>query len=92
MRAHDRFLPSSIFVCAWSRPEARCPLPGSRAVLGAQSFGHRSLFRRHAHAEKKCAASPGGTFFILIADPRAVTHGAPINCAASPDLERKTCW
>jgi hypothetical protein len=27
-----------------------------------------SAFRHHARAEKKCAASPGGTFFILLPD------------------------
>jgi hypothetical protein len=38
----------------------------------AQSFAHDlfqtsvTAFRDRAHAEKKCAASPGGTFFILL--------------------------
>jgi hypothetical protein len=27
-----------------------------------------SAFQHHARAEKKCAASPGGTFFILLPD------------------------
>jgi hypothetical protein len=33
-------------------------------------------FRRHAHAEKKCAASPGGTFFILLQGLALSTHGS----------------
>jgi hypothetical protein len=28
-----------------------------------------TAFRGHARAEKKCAASPGGTFFILLRGP-----------------------
>jgi hypothetical protein len=33
-------------------------------------------FRRHAQAEKKCAASPGGTFFIVLQDFALSTRGA----------------
>jgi hypothetical protein len=50
-------------------PENRRPIFGimrfrSRTVLPGDYY-----FRRHAPAEKKCAASPGGTFFILLRGP-----------------------
>jgi len=41
----------------------------------ALSVGH--CFGAMRNAEKKCAASPGGTFFILLPTPALSTQGAP---------------
>jgi hypothetical protein len=45
-------------------------------------------FRAHARAEKKCAASPGGTFFILLQGV-ALSTRAPDNILFAHDLFRK---
>jgi hypothetical protein len=61
-------------------------------------FKHSDIrFRRHARAEKKCAASPGGTFFILLPAPTLSTTrpnaaffiGRRLNYAARADSKGK---
>jgi hypothetical protein len=52
-----------------------------------------TTFRDHARAEKKCAASPGGTFFILlqalvIASPRPFAVQAAVE-ARRTQIRRK---
>src|SRR5882672_2897029 len=66
----------------------------------ALSFAHdlfrkrANTFREHARAEKKCAASPGGTFFILLQGLALSTRGSGAGCglkfAASADSKGKT--
>jgi hypothetical protein len=52
-----------------------------------------TAFRGHARAEKKCAASPGGTFFILLPGPVLSTHAQSqwirLNCAVTADSKGK---
>ena len=57
-------------------PENRCPLFGTmRFRLRMTIFRPPvTAFRGHALAEKKCAASPGGTFFILLPAPALSTQ------------------
>jgi hypothetical protein len=64
------------------------------------SFAHEAYpkpattFRHHAPAEKKCAASPGGTFFILFQGFALSTRGteyrfADSNSPQAPILKEK---
>jgi hypothetical protein len=56
----------------WS--ENRVPLFGIMRFRLRMIFSKTGIyFRRHARAEKKCAASPGGTFFILLPAPTLST-------------------
>jgi hypothetical protein len=54
-----------------------------------------STFRGHA-PEKKCAASPGGTFFILFQGLALSTRDDEDRCADSnspqPPILKENCW
>jgi hypothetical protein len=75
-------------------PENRYPLFGIVRFRVRMSENRHHLFRDHARAKKKCAASPGGTFFHSIAglcpvNTRARTGGCGLKFAARADSKGK---